>query len=382
MAVGESETIPTAISVKQRDGRREPAAAGGRDRLAALDGMRFLAALMVVLFHYMGMGPGTFDWLWGDRYQDVFPQAHPFFAFGRLGVDFFFVISGFVIAQSGWNRTPRQFFISRASRLLPMYWVAVLLTTGVAFFIGRDGYYPDARTVIANLTMLQKPLGAMSVDGVYWTLWAELMFYVLFAIVVWRGVTYRRIVIFCGVWTLAAVLAVALDNPFVTLVVNPYSVPLFVAGMAFHLIHRFGQTPMLWGIVGMSWLLAANFLLMPNGRITAADHWHPRALWLLIFLVLVFAAIAVVALGYTSGIRWKWLTTAGALTFPLYLLHDEIGLNVIYHLRDRMNPYAVVAVLTAGMLVAVYLLERFVERPLAKRMRTVLTNAKWSMPRD
>src|SRR5690242_2157111 len=67
-----------------------------RDRLAALDGLRFLAALAVVLFHFVGQTPWSMITIWGRPYRSTFPEAHGYFAYGRLGVDLFFLISGFV----------------------------------------------------------------------------------------------------------------------------------------------------------------------------------------------------------------------------------------------------------------------------------------------
>ncbi|MFF0134667.1 hypothetical protein ACFYTG_55505 [Streptomyces mirabilis] len=51
-----------------------------RDRLAALDSLRFLAALAVVLFHFVGQTPGAMAFVWGRPYQSTFPQAHAYFA--------------------------------------------------------------------------------------------------------------------------------------------------------------------------------------------------------------------------------------------------------------------------------------------------------------
>lgn len=115
----------------------------------------------------------------------MFPTAFPFAAYGWLGVELFFLISGFVICMSCWGRSVGDFFTSRVTRLYPAYWFAVLATTAVLLLIpgGQKPLpWPD---VLTNLTMLQEPLGVRMVDGVYWTLFAELRFYLLFALVAW-----------------------------------------------------------------------------------------------------------------------------------------------------------------------------------------------------
>ncbi|HEY5837075.1 acyltransferase family protein [Streptomyces sp.] len=349
----------------------------GGERLAVLDGLRFAAALSVVLFHFLGQAPETFRWIWGQPYERVFPVAHGYFAFGRLGVELFFLISGFVIAMSGWGRTPREFFVSRVSRLYPMYWIAVLLTA--AFLTVADTPFgrPGLRTVIANLTMLQTPLGVENLDSVYWTLWPELCFYLMFAVVVWRGVTYQRVVLLCGLWTLAAALAPAADNDLVTLLVNPVSAPYFIAGMAFHLMYRFRPSPLLWGIVAMSWLLAVQFLLAPaRGRIDWTA-WSPAKGWLLLAVSTCFLLVAAVALGWTRRIRWRRLSTAGTLTFPLYLIHDSLGVSLTHALSGRISPWALVALLTSALVALSYVLQRYAERPLAVAVRRSLNSASW-----
>ena len=87
-------------------------------RLRALDGLRLIAALMVAAYHYGGRG-GEVTRAWGSSPQHQFPTMHGYFAYGCLGVQVFFVISGFVICMSGWGRPLKSFFASRTSRLLP-----------------------------------------------------------------------------------------------------------------------------------------------------------------------------------------------------------------------------------------------------------------------
>jgi peptidoglycan/LPS O-acetylase OafA/YrhL len=64
---------------------------------------------------------------WGTSPKEQFPTLHSYAAYGCLGVEAFFVISGFVNRMSGWGRSLTSFFASPASRLLPAYWAAVVL---------------------------------------------------------------------------------------------------------------------------------------------------------------------------------------------------------------------------------------------------------------
>ncbi|MFJ5154557.1 acyltransferase family protein [Streptomyces sp. NPDC088353] len=347
----------------------------GRDRLAALDGLRFLAALSVVLFHFVGQTPGAMEGIWGRPYQSVFPELHGYFAFGRLGVDLFFLISGFVICMSAWGRTPRDFFISRVTRLYPMYWIAIVVSACVIYFADTPFGHPHPRVLLANFTMLQTPLGVSNLDPVYWTLWPELCFYLTFAVVVWKGLTYQRVVIFCGLWTVAAVLAPAAHIPLLTLVVNPTSAPYFIAGMAFYLMYRYRPTPLLWGMVAMSWLLALHFLLAPTGGRNNWETWSPWRGWLVLAVTVFFLMVGAIALGWTRRLRWRGLTVMGTMTFPLYLLHDTLGMTVAHHFGDRVDPLLLVGVTVAALVVLSYLVHRFVERPMVLAMRRSLKTA-------
>lgn len=70
--------------------------------MRALDGLRLVAALMVAAYHYGGRG-GEITKAWGSSAQQQFPTLHTYFSYGCLGVQVFFVISGFVICMSGWG---------------------------------------------------------------------------------------------------------------------------------------------------------------------------------------------------------------------------------------------------------------------------------------
>lgn len=180
-----------------------------RPRLYAIDGIRLMAALMVALHHYAGTRrvDQPHNLVWDRPVSDIMPTVYRFAAYGWIGVEIFFVISGFVICMSCWGRSPRQFFVSRVIRLYPAYWFATAFTTAVLVALPGVWDRLRLRDVLLNLTMLQTGSGVRNVDGVYWTLWSELRFYLLFLAVVATGLTYRKVVVFCCVWGTAAMLA-------------------------------------------------------------------------------------------------------------------------------------------------------------------------------
>ncbi|MEU8970906.1 acyltransferase [Streptomyces monashensis] len=352
-----------------------PTAAGGRaSRLMALDGLRLVAALMVCLYHYTGRG-GTVSASWHGSPAHLFPTLSRAAVYGNFGVQFFFVISGFVICMSSWGRTLGDFFRSRVSRLYPAYWVALFLITGASLAMPVVVHAVRLDEFLVNLTMLQQPMGAKRVLGVCWTLWVELRFYVLFALlVVVRGVTRRRVVLFACVWTLAAVLCHSSKNELLNQVVMPEYAPFFIGGLALYLIHRFGSDLLSWGIVAMSWLLAQR-----EATVGLWGHHPHRDPYVVILIVTVaFAAVAVVALGWASWARGRWLVTAGALTYPFYLVHEHLGWFAIRVLHRGLGlgawPTLVVTVL--GMLVLAWLIHRFVEKPFGPRLKRALKTAR------
>ncbi|MEV0639306.1 acyltransferase [Streptomyces sp. NPDC050619] len=332
-------------------------------RLYAIDGIRLVAALMVAVHHFAGTDradrPGNA--IWDRPVSDIMPNVFRLATYGWIGVEIFFVISGFVICMSCWGRTPRQFFVSRVIRLYPAYWFAVLFTTAV--LVAVPGVWERLRPqeILLNLTMLQSGSGVGNVDGVYWTLWSELRFYLLFLAVVATGLTYRKVVVFCCVWGAAAMLAPVSGFPLLELVANPEGAWYFIAGLALYLMHRFGQDLLLWGILAMAWLMGQMELGVRIDEVEHVSSWRGSVLIFTVFLLVMVG----VALGLTDRIRWKWLVTAGALTYPLYLMHYAAGTAVINRLRDTMDARLLVAVVIVGFMVLSWLVHRFVERPVA-----------------
>jgi peptidoglycan/LPS O-acetylase OafA/YrhL len=82
-----------------------------------------------------------------------------------------------------------------------------------------------------------------------------------------------------------------------------------------------------------------------------------------------------VSLGMTDRVRWKWLVTAGTMTYPLYLMHYAAGTTLINRLRDTMDARLLLIVVISGFLVLSYLVHRLVERPVARLMKKGLDSS-------
>jgi peptidoglycan/LPS O-acetylase OafA/YrhL len=292
-------------------------------------------------------------------------------AYGWLGVHLFFMISGFVICMSSWGRTATQFAVSRIVRLFPAYWAAIALTT--AFVLLYPALFEPQKLgdVLTNLTMLQEQFGVPHVDPVYWSLVAELKFYLLFLIVAAFGVTYRRAVIFCVVWSIGAAFAVQLDSKALKLFLMPNFAHYFVAGVALYLMYRFGPNLVLWGIIGYSWVIAMHYRTDSSFPGEVGLPYWPAA----VLITACFAVLILLALRRLQWMRWRFLTTLGVTTYPLYLLHYVIGTSAVYFVAKHwaVNAFVLFAIVVAGLVVLSWLVHRFIERPLAPRLKRGLT---------
>ncbi|WP_165966785.1 acyltransferase [Actinomadura sp. 7K507] len=334
-----------------------------RERLRELDLLRFLAALAVVLYHFTGFGGAG---AWPEPAYDVFPEIAPLTRFGYLGVDLFFVISGFVILMSAWGRGPGEFGISRLVRLMPAYWVSVLLGAFV-YAVFRQGHGVPG-VVIPNLTMLQGGLGVRNLDAVYWTLWVELHFYVLIAVLAAVGITYRSCLVFMAVWMFGGLFAEQADHKLLQVMLVPTWSPYFIAGMALFLIHRFGPTLLLWGYVAVTYLMALRY-----GAWRAEEVFRGADVIVVSAVITgIYAVMILVATGRLSRLRWSGLTLLGALTYPLYVVHSQLALPLLGALYPGLGKWAALAVVVGASMLAAYAVHRLVERPGAAWMRTRL----------
>jgi peptidoglycan/LPS O-acetylase OafA/YrhL len=340
-----------------------------------------VAALSVAYYHWFA-ATGT-PRGWGRPGTSIFPTMTKLAPYGWLGVDVFFVISGFVICMSTWGKTLHQFFRSRVQRLYPAYWFGVGLTSIAVWSSPLIDDGPEPWTIAVNLTMLQNPLGVHPVDAVYWTLWAELRFYLLFALVVVAfGATYRRVAAFCMIWTVVGALMWGDPEHWFVQLAMPTQQPYFVLGIGIYLLHRFGHHFLTWGIVLVNAGLCVHTLSVAKPVWSARTHTelHDSVVYGLFFLGVAF--ILAVALGRLTSLKWRWLTVAGAMTYPFYLLHDRIGRILIASLYQDagLSAYLTVVVVLVTVLLLAYSVQRWVERPVSKWVGRQLDELPTELP--
>lgn len=112
--------------------------------------------------------------------------------FGRIGVVCFFLISGFVIpfSFSAGEGALKKFAIRRFFRLYPLYWVSIAMAL-IAIFTFKGRTF-DTSTILANITMLQKFFNEPHIQGLYWTLQAEVIFYCICACMYGFGILHKK----------------------------------------------------------------------------------------------------------------------------------------------------------------------------------------------
>ena len=306
---------------------------GDKSRIPELDLLRFLAALAVVIYHY-GLP------------ADVGQPIARVTEFGFLGVQLFFMISGFVILWTATNKTPAEFVISRLSRLYPTFWVAVLLTAA-SLYVLRGTFNPGV--VLANLTMVPGPLRQPMLDKVYWTLVIEIKFYgLILCLLLARQLAHIRG--WLGGWLGVSVLA-ALFPSLHVLALDQCSV-YFIAGCYLYLIRTRGAGADLPPLAICAVLsvhnaigMQANFTHDPSFRATV---WIGA---IVIAQYAVFLGLALRRLSLPASPAWGWL---GAMTYPLYLIHagtvKNLGLQYLPEGPGRFTIMLASAVLLAWIL--------------------------------
>lgn len=298
----------------------------GKNRLLELDALRGIAALMVVLFHFTM-----------DR-----SEMYLGFKYGVTGVDFFFIISGFVIFLTlSSTKSWRDFVVSRFSRLFPTYWAVVTFTalmTVIYRLIHQESMSGLLGQYLGNMTMIQYYFKIPNLDEPYWTLLIEMQFYVVMLLIF--SVKWLDRIQLIGL----AGLAFILFNHFVLSGAAPLifkfsrglvgltnHFPLFFAGILFYKIkfqqgRRLPKIPLLAACLGTQIVLYADggtsFLYISQVEYAA-------------MLVLYFSVFALYAFDVPLRIVNRATVFLGTISYSLYLVHKFVCKSLIIPILEQ-----------------------------------------------
>jgi len=374
-----------------------------KNHFPLLDPLRFATALGVAIFHQM-----FWSWAWVSigvpgfertvAADVLFPSAAPFTWFGWVGVEIFFVISGFVIANSASKSSPTEFLLGRALRLYPAVWVCATATLLVLVLFGSGSVSEFIVPYIHAMTLVPKGVTGQWLDGVYWTLAAEAAFYgLVFCAMLTKKITLRQLAfgltIYSAVFNAIALAVLSCTTPsdLPYLIILMFRVPcaaflcthgcFFALGIWLFISANRELTRLEQAAVAVTVLSGvaeiyffASFFLTCIPAIADQSALVPIMVWTAAVGLIAWCANRNrrAAGAASSAEAPAFLRTLGLITYPLYLTHNVIGTEVIRVLVDAGLDATSAVWVAIGILV---LLCWFICAKIEPSIRAAMTRA-------
>lgn len=339
-------------------------------RIGILDGFRFIAVMAVIFYHY-------YFWFSGFTEFRDYPSM-VIFKYGFLGVHLFFMISGFVIYRSlEQSSDAKQFLGKRYLRLAPSLIVCSIITYVMIKYWDDSGRLQlfDVETPLSFLfsfTFLNPDIwnfllgtdNIRYVDGAYWSLWPEVVFYVSASIMYFntpKEKFVRNWVFLVLVLNLLRVVTsprlAGYTPDFIVPVSNAYYRTFlfmnftqwvyFTLGIIFYTIWMKRNIPLnVWIMIILLFLLEMYFV--PDLLVK-----------LLIVLTIVLWIIFLKKPQWLDFLEWRPLRFIGLISYPLYLLHETAGIVLSEKLIKWTNHQVPISVLLL-VVVLVYILLAYI----------------------
>nr|MBV0879077.1 acyltransferase [Noviherbaspirillum sp. L7-7A] len=320
-----------------------------------------MAALSVVLYHYTYLGINTRT----ISSIEFIPYLSEFGKYGYLGVEFFFMISGYVIFYSAQDTKASSFAVARLLRLYPAFLCALLLTTLTILVCDMQQHKIYASQLLFNLTMIPETFGRNPIDGSYWTLSLEIQFYALIFIILLLRLEKNLNVLFLT-WPTLILLASFIGGKDWPILGGYYS--YFAVGSLFAM-KRVKDNWLINFLIILCFYLSVNFSAGSHLGKEALNHLSPAVISLIIstfylfFLFLTNEKACALSLPKAKSI--------GAITYPLYLTHQVIGYTIISKFSTDQNKASIIACTIIFFLIIAFIINKYIERDLKYFWRTL-----------
>jgi peptidoglycan/LPS O-acetylase OafA/YrhL len=353
-----------------------------------LDLLRIFAALFVLVQHWSIVG------LSEVANSDFLRAA---FSYGYLGVDVFFFISGIVITRSALSSDARQFTVARFARLAPAYLVILLISIPVGLYT-KDARY-EISSIFSSLSFSEFVTQPVADDLLIldsWTLWVEIQFYFLIAILLllfglWQilartqnKITLSIFKVLFSIWLAFIALNLAGDSGIPVLLTLGGFATAFICGGLFGTITNWNSllrlSPILFLATTLMFYGFYERSLNSMGTFGSLDLQTSRVLVaaFLVFLCL-FAVLSGLVAGPLQSRSAKIVTIAALATYPLYLMHQELGNRSILKMTELGVPVAISVIATFTWCVALSIfISMKIEPPMRAAILRVGSSAKKS----
>jgi peptidoglycan/LPS O-acetylase OafA/YrhL len=399
-------TIPSTVDHSVSTGEDRPAR--GRSRIAALDSLRGIAALVVVVHHVIGIFPP----LW--RANEVVTDGKPLtavdawvkllafsplriFWFGGGAVIIFFALSGFVLMLPFLERPPsyKEFLIKRFFRIYPACWAALILSWIGVTLIGYHlpaGSAPQAMTIWysgpPNLLVAFMHFfilgGPTLLDPVIWSLFHEVRISILFPLI--AGFVARRnsdlvLYLWAGIYLgtefIKSQAHGLLDGQVSSAAETTGYVFVFVCG-ALLAKHRwelrrwfgslFRSQKLFLAVACIALYLAPWEIALISPPLAGSSPSYA----MMRFGAVLALALVVMSAGLDQFMRHPVLVWLGKISYSLYLIHFVVLGSLVYGVEERA-PLWLAAVLTIPVsIMAAGLLQKFIEEPFIRFAKGLL----------
>lgn len=348
-------------------------------RIEALDGLRFTAFMMVMLYHYFFASPSS-----GFLPKELTIQA---FYFGDFGVDLFFLISGFVISLSSDGRTATEFIKSRINRIVPTYIIFGFIVFLFSISIPMVEVRERLTSLFYSFTFFPQAFGYHFFSDIYWTIQKEVTFYILVFLCMTLKLWQNHKKSLCFTWlTISFCNQFILHNSLLNYIFLTEHAGHFIVGIVIYNLRKAKASPADIVLMTLSTVLIYCRMIGFNSYIYSSYGYSVSHISLLlaclILIILTWCASNTSEVGKFNNIV-KFL---GAMTYPLYLIHADIGfwshaiferkLWEQYPLTKELigyNTTIVIAILVSFAISAAYII--FFDRPINR-----LCNKIWLLP--